>query len=154
MAVIHFIKTAPLLSKVGSIRSVLWTVDSETKSSNFQLLGLCGDELSNGMSMDSSLYTAEKNDDDYIDNLKKDKSKLELGQHESWLNYHNCPSEPDNKKHGYECNAERKFYPYHFSPFFDIAHLSNQVWDKFFTAFFSTDSTEKGFQTDASEPTL
>ena len=78
--------------------------------------------------MDSSLYTAG-NDEDYIVNLKKDKSKLELGQHESWLNYHNCPTESDSKKYGYECNAERKFYPYHYSPFFDIAYLSNQVWD-------------------------
>ena len=84
--------------------------------------------------MDSSLYDEEAgNDEDYIENLERDKSKLELGQHESWLNYHNCPSESDNKnndnKYGYECNAERKFYPYHYSPFFDIAYLSNQVRD-------------------------
>lgn len=78
------------------------------------------------MSMDSSLYTVG-NDEDYIENLESDKSKLELGQHESWLNYHNCPSDKsDNKKYGYECDAERKFYPYHYSPFFDIAYLSNQ----------------------------
>ena len=77
--------------------------------------------------MDSSLYTAG-NDEDYIEDLESDKSKLELGQHESWLNYHNCPSDSDDK-YGYECNAERKFYPYHYSPFFDIAYLSNQVRD-------------------------
>ena len=81
--------------------------------------------------MDSSLYDEDsRNDEDYIENLERDKSKLELGQHESWLNYHNCPSDKsDNKKYGYECDAERKFYPYHYSPFFDIAYLSNQVRD-------------------------
>ena len=79
--------------------------------------------------MDSSLYTAG-NDEDYIEDLESDKSKLELGQHESWLNYHNCPSDSYLiDKYGYECNAERKFYPYHYSPFFDIAFLSNQVRD-------------------------
>ena len=87
---------------------------------------MCADHLENGIEAGNSIYEGAP-DSNYLDKLKSDhKSNSNKGLHETWLNYHNCPSsQSPAEKHGFECPTERNLYPYPQSPFFDIAHLSS-----------------------------